>query len=1009
MIPIRLKLEGFLTFRDALEINFEELYDEGIFLVSGPTGSGKTSIFDAISYALYGESPTSGRKNAKELRSHLIPEDGTMEVSYEFYAGDRRYFIRRWQKGIGKTPNQRLIIDGDEENALTKAGEIKNEVTEVLGLSADQFTKIVMLPQGEFQNFLVASSKEKSEILRKLFNTEHYARIRYLIKDKLDAVDSQVKNYETIIDREKGISEKASQAIAPLEILGILSEEHEEAFQTHEKLEAELKLMGKNLENLGLKLDSAEKLNEAFEKKEKLEKTLEEALQDEPKFRQDEEKAAKLNQIRPLADGYLRLLRDRSQLADLEEKKISLEGRLKQETEKLDQATADQEMNPPRREKILELTGRNSKVSEVLEELDHLEQQKKDLSKTSNSVLDLKAKLDRQVASQEEIKELKEKVSEESTLERTLLTRQMERKDQIRENKSELAVLKEYAELQKKLKENREGESKNKDKIETLKAEYQAFETELEQLKDIAEKQGLAQYAHLLQEGAPCPLCGSDHHPTIFHLDSQVEKSQLNAAEKNLSARKEEIISLTNRLEFLEEGFQELWKKIQGVEEEYGREVLLKDPLSLEEAVKKDEQHLLTLGDELKQCRQRSLQHNDRIQSLLKELLGFEGLQEEYDKKKEAESILRSKVQDLEGKVQGQDKEILKKEKKENEDRLNQLKEAILAADTEFQSKKEEVTQLFTSLKSIKEDISGRKDQLLQDEASFKEHLAALALSLEEFLGLEKDLHLEESLKQGAADYFKGIEKTRNELKFLSDTLAGEERKDLAALNEELKEMKTASDKMRADCNQAIRRENSLSTALARVKEAVSALEPLKGELETARRLDNTTGRGTTFENYVLGYYLDGVLMNANTRLRNMTANRFSLVRQAKDSGDRRMIEGLDINVFDTYSNTERDVKTLSGGESFKASLSMALGLSDFIQESKTGIRLDTIFIDEGFGTLDQESLDSAMETILEIQDHGRLVGIISHVEELKERIPTQILVQNNGASGSSVKIRKII
>ena len=147
--------------------------------------------------------------------------------------------------------------------------------------------------------------------------------------------------------------------------------------------------------------------------------------------------------------------------------------------------------------------------------------------------------------------------------------------------------------------------------------------------------------------------------------------------------------------------------------------------------------------------------------------------------------------------------------------------------------------------------------------------------------------------------------------------------------------------------------------------------------------------------------------MNANVRLKAMTNKRFTLIRQAIDTDGKRSIEGLDINVFDTYSNTERDVKTLSGGESFKASLAMALGLSDFIQENKSGIRLDTIFIDEGFGTLDQESLDAAMETILEIQDMGRLVGIISHVEELKERIPTQIVVENKGAEGSFVRIVK--
>ncbi|NLB23380.1 MAG: SMC family ATPase, partial [Clostridium sp.] len=248
MIPIYLKMEGFLTFKNPTLINFEDFVDSGIFLVSGPTGSGKTSIFDAISYALYGKA-TGGGREAKELRSHLIGDDDEFSVEFKFRSGKDEYLINRWQKGqrAGKV---RLVVNDDDENPITKVREINDKIFEVLGLNADQFCKIVMLPQGEFRNFLSSSSKEKSEILRKLFDTDHYAQIREMIRKRLGQILGQVKEAKTLIDSEKTISDAARQAEDPEEILSILKKEWQEKEKESQALKVQLDLLRTKANNL---------------------------------------------------------------------------------------------------------------------------------------------------------------------------------------------------------------------------------------------------------------------------------------------------------------------------------------------------------------------------------------------------------------------------------------------------------------------------------------------------------------------------------------------------------------------------------------------------------------------------------------------------------------------------------------------------------------------------------------------------------------------------------------
>ena len=1007
MVPIRLKAEGFLSFRDPLEINFEELYEDGIFLISGPTGSGKTSLFDAISYALYGESPTTGREKAKDLRSHLIPADGAMEVEYEFLAGGRTYLVRRWQKGDGKVVNQRLVIEGDEENALTKVNDIKDAVGDVLGLTADQFCKIVMLPQGEFQSFLIASSKDKSEILRKLFDTEHYARIRFLIKDKLDSILGKVRNAETVLEQEKRVSDRAGKLIDPQEIQDLIEAEHKESAEEKKHLDTMLDLLRSEHRNQELLMKNGEKLNADLKKREELNRALTEDLKLEDQFKAAEKRADQLNRVRPLSVSYHRLVSDRESLSRLDDRQADYSRDLTEREKALAEAKADFEKNQDRQEEIARLSARITRIDEITTELDRLKGLKKDEEQSLKALQGLSVKLDRSENILAEIGDLRTKVEEGSRLEIHLTNLCNELKDQHREKLAQLKALKDYQDLKKKLEDNNVEQVSCSEDLGMNRKEHDAAKGLYQALKSDFEKQGLAQFTHLISEGEPCPLCGSNHHPTIFRSESAIEQKEVAAAEAEVSAKERRIIQLENKLEHLSEAKEEIEKKLKEFQEEHSSEDLALDPEGLTRSLEELKQETIQKGSELETCQKEGKASLELQEQLNGELKALEGVKTEHDQTKEGLSILRSRISDLVEKTGDQDEGSLKSEKKEAEDAIATGRQQIRRADAAFRNLSEEVTRLKANLTKTLEDIEELNVRIKDQKTSFQASLIKLTLSMEEFLNLEKDLDQEESLRKEARRFFARLEDARTRLKVMEENLAGQAPQDLEALKEQIRELSEKIEDTRQAQEAAIRRENSLHSALTRIRLAVRELEQHKVELETARKLDQTTGRGTTFENYVLGYYLDGVLLNANSRLRNMTAGRFSLVRQAKDSGDRRAIEGLDINVFDAYSNSQRDVKTLSGGESFKASLSMALGLSDFIQETKSGIRLETIFIDEGFGSLDQESLDSAMETILDIQGQGRLVGIISHVEELKERIPAQLIVENNGAAGSTVRIRK--
>lgn len=1006
MIPINLKVQGFLTFKNPIEIDFEVLNEDGIFLISGPTGAGKTSLFDAISFALYGVATTSGRNAAKDLRSHLIGADGDLNVEFTFQAGGHEYTVRRWQKGSGDL-KQRLVKDGGEQEALTKVTEIKNEITDALGLSADQFCKIVMLPQGEFRNFLVASSKEKSDILRKLFDTDHYARIRYLISEKLKGIYARFSQAETIINSEKLVSEQATRSLQPEEITAILAGEQAAACADCEAVREKLKSLRLSLDNLSLRLDAAGKLNKDLDEQAALEGLLGEALALEADFARDLAKADLLNKIRPVTEQDKARLATAANLLRKQSAKEALETALTASRADLEKAALARAQNPARQSRLMAIARETDQTAVLLEALAKLQTAQAEEAKTAARVEALRARIaerDRLTAHREALLITSES---QTAQELALSSRWADLRAQYASLNQALRDMKSYQDKQASLAAKTQAREKTEQALTALKATEVQLGAQAKELKEQFEKQGLAQFAHLVEPGKACPLCGSLDHPAPFTDDPTLSSARLKAAEGALRDTERQRIETASRLEHLSEEIRQLEEQLRAARAELpaqdleadlaGREAQLASVLAEGTAKAGELEALRADKDRLRLDREATEQALGSLQTV----------QAEYDRYNDELTRLRLTVSTLAVQTKGEDRPVLLSRQRALETEKAATEALIQQTEADFTALSQQVTELTTSHRKTGEDVSELTAVLAEQEDLFTQSLASLELSRAEFGDLARDLPNEPALRKGALEFFRNLDGTRARAELMRAKLQGRTKTDLSLLEAQIATGRDEVEATQTQYDGLIRREAQLANALTKIRAAAELHARYSRELEVARKLDGTTGKGTTFENYVLGYYLEGVLANANVRLKNMTNGRFTLVRQAIDQDGRRSIEGLDINVYDTYSNSQRDVKTLSGGESFKASLAMALGLSDFIQENRSGIRLDTIFIDEGFGTLDQESLDSAMETILEIQDLGRLVGIISHVEELKERIPTQLVVENRGAEGSSVRIVK--
>lgn len=896
MKPLNLKMSAFGPYKNEVEINFKKLGTNNIFLITGDTGAGKTTIFDAISYALFNEVSGSNRP-ITSLRSKFATIEDTY-VELEFEHKGKEYKIRRVPEyertkktGEGTTKNIADAYLEYEDKIITGVKNVNDKIIELIGINAKQFKQISMLAQGEFIKILFAESKDRTEIFRKIFETNIYEQISTNLSILSTETKKDVDRLKTIfqtntsnirwIEKPVAIDLIDLKKITKLDIDEILNLIEKEIQTNKEKVKEEEKENEKLKKEIEKLREKIKKIEEQNEKVKKYKQYLEENKELKEKAKEIKEKEANIE----ISQSILQKVMPRQQIVNEKQKELKNNMNKRQVLEKeiKDGEIIEQE----NKNKIIKL----NELKEILEGY-------KNIKEKSKNIEDM-----------------------------FLLITQIE-KDQ----KNKEKYVKQYEEL-------------NNQYIEMDK-QYKEEED-----KFFREQAGII--AQRLEKGKPCPVCGSIEHPNKAIKNDDV------LSEEELKKLEEEKNKLENKRNTIKNETISLNAKI---------EATIK---MIPESNKQD----FNLQDFEKQINETKDKQELEIQNLKE---SFENICLVLTKKKE--NIDKINFDET--------KQIIEKQINEQNNKLleNRVKLKECNALIETQEKSLELAQ--------QEYLNAIKELGFKDEKNYKEKTLK-----------EADI---EKIKQEIEQYKEKVTTIKTRLEDVKKEL---KEKEIVDVTQDIEQLEQSSQKQKEAEKQINNKKASISfnkDTNKKLKETaielIYKMDKMAKIEELAKIANGTANRKTkiTFEQYVQATYFDMVISEANKRLLSMTDNRYLLIRKKKADKISEKI-GLDLNVIDNYNGQERDVKSLSGGESFKAALSLALGLSDVIQSYSGGVLVDTLFIDEGFGTLDAESREQAINTLVNLAGSNKLIGIISHVEELQERIDKKIIVEK-GQDGSNIK-----
>ncbi|MGL5256872.1 MAG: SbcC/MukB-like Walker B domain-containing protein [Proteocatella sp.] len=1033
----KLIISAFGPYAEKQVLDFETyLCDKRMFVISGNTGAGKTTIFDAINFALYG-SASGSERDGKSLRSDFAPPDVDTEIELWFSIRDKEYYVKRCPQyerpklrgeGITKKSAYAEMKYITDNKLITGYNDVSNEIENILGINSAQFKQLVMIPQGEFKKLLNADSREKEIIFRKIFSTETFEKIQKQIVEKANILSSQIgdsqKSKENAVKRfihnddilKEMILAGSLNYAAILERFKLITDND---VNTKTLLDSRLLEINAEIDNLKSDLLKGEENNRKLkylETKKNILQSLNAQKYDFEKKLKFLSKAKKASELKIYEEKYqdiLTLLGKRKEFSlHLEKDTSNLAALLKDaETELQKQKNRENEKAQLVKnfDIILRLKEKASDFTQKQEKLKLISNKLASLSTDFENNQKLYAEAEKEINSLSENLENIHNISlENSKLENDL--------NRYRELYSKINTLINNAVLFENTLNKHQAESLNFKKIEE---EFKTLKSKFEELDDSFKKNQAGILAGSLIEGAACPVCGSIEHPSPAKLDSlsvseiDVKKAKANF-EKIAETREHMLQNLTSlkqnadsiKLNLISPALEELLgiHEFENISDFYEKLTSMKTSTSekgksAKEAFDKNEKIISqkeTILNKKKEAELKLISIKEYDTNLKNDL---ENYKLEY-------SALKENINLITLEFGGNPKGIIELEKEEYETtlKIKSIEDSLILAENKHQKLKTDFDNIsgqkiaaLSEIKNLEEEclISKNTLEAKLSELEFKnfEYYKAYYLEKEQFESLESEINIfNDSLKSAETALKEALENTK-ELSFT----------DLETLSQKLQTKKSEASLLETEIKSIdynIINNRKIIGELETLDKKTSSLE---SDYKTIGFLSNLikgeNSAKTSFERYVLSAYYEDIIAAANIRFSRMSMGRFELSRKQEVS-DARKKSGLDLEVFDNYTGKSRDIKTLSGGESFKASLSMALGLADVVQSYSGGIQLDTMFIDEGFGTLDPESLDKAIECLIELQHDGRVVGIISHVPELKERIDAKLEVSSTN-SGS--------
>ena len=1023
MKPISLTIEAFGPYRDSVTLDFSALQDHSMFLISGPTGAGKTSILDAMVYALYGE-PSGEVRKTDAIRSDFAEPERMTRVDFSFAIGEAQYRVERLPKqlvakkrGTGmREQNASATVyemkDGEWKVIATSAAAIRDTVQRIMGFRKDQFLQVVLLPQGEFRKLLVASTSEREELLHTLFRTELYRKLQEALKAAYDDAKAGIEENltkqaaliqsiphdedtpvltaqhvrELLVNRGPYRDElivKRDEAVAEVEQFNALRKEWAVYNQTQQSLtqaastldlvkarEGERSSLSEKVQFL-TSLTPSYELYKQFSDKQGVLKTLETALSDAKKgveiASQHEAKCTEAHDV--LA----------SQGETIQAKRTTL-AQLRQQSEKFD-----------------ELALLHQELTSLKSNLETQDREKSDaeLQAQHKLVADLEAALG------------------EARKQFQANSKALESIPRIQEQLSQLQRYSELLAQNQKIQNDIEAKDRS---LAAIDESVRNSNLQLERLEHLMAEGRAFELVHLIVDNEPCPVCGSTEHPQLASKpELYPTKEEIEAAravrDEALQKQASEIgqkETLLIRLHELDEDVKDQVSKLTSAIDGFSEDIF--------DSIQQD---LLSQMDRLTALRSDTEQLSKTIATNEDELTGAK---EKLGKLEIGHKALLESLHDLEVQISSVQAKIDALSKILPTTDLDAWRKQIESLETDINAYDEQVEVCKTNLEAAREQLNAKRGRLETLFAQVQEETNNLDVIYEEYTKSLQSISLCEAEFIELLGDYKALDAFRTELHALDEAF----NKAQAVYDAALKVAKaiaeprdTVSDEV---YDAAVERRDTLvgnlaawdketkhiETTLVSLEELDVVMGEARNEVEFLSRLNDLANGGeqgfknVTFERYVLGAILDEVVYAANLRLQKMSRSRYSLERSDYTGGGRGK-QGLDLAVMDAFTGQSRPANTLSGGETFLASMALALGLADVIQSYAGGIHMDTMFIDEGFGTLDPDTLELAMETLVQLQSSGRFIGMISHVPELKTRISAHLEV-TRGDDGSTAK-----
>lgn len=1011
-------MNAFGPYKERVVIDFTQFQQQTLFLVSGPTGAGKTTIFDAIAYALYDDA--SGTSRGKDsFKSQFASDELLCFVELEFEIAGRNYFIKRSPVQIGPGKNGKLKKWSSEVEfhhngtVTTKISEANQEIQELLSLSYEQFKQIVMLPQGEFKKMLESNSADKEKIFRNIFQTDTIKDLQSLLKDKASNLKQGMDQSENTLQQFVGMIPENSNEILReaillydiptiMEELTSLVESYQEKIQVLEKELAALDTLSHNNQrkiDLLVALEILEKEKEILESNAELIEAkrlgLSLAKQAEECFETKQQVERISNEKQAIE---LELTKEQKKLTETVECLL--------ETEKMYHSlqAAYKEL-PNKREALISLKEQEKQLSEKTTKekaIGELEQEndakQKAIKQLKNQVVIGEEQLEKQERTLQEIQQAKTSIMEKQRETSKL------QQDQHKTKRQQEALLMFSGYLTKRAAKQKE--------FHEIESKFKQVESHYQEQRLIYNRNIAGILASELKEEQACSVCGSLHHPSPAKLaQDTVSKEVL----EELEANKNEIGKQFDRISIELQGLSEA---IQSNEKQLGiQSTALQDEQSkIEQRISEETMKQEKLTGELKDL-QKNIAKEEQAEKEKREIARQVSENEakmqqlasavQYNTKRIIE--LKIEIDTLQTKLTQADLSAIQIEISEKIHEITRIEEEYSEAQEKKVRLEKAQTQYQTSTKAYEKQLSTLMERETDVKEVFAQKLSESQLdeSFEKYL-VEKEAKLQ--LIDEIAAFDKKMWTNQTSMLEKKGNLAKEGAdQSIETYQTRNQAIELESTAFKEQLRELIGTEKTVQSILSQIQFNYHAKKGQQEEYLMYKELSEMANGSKetdyiSFERYVLGIYFEEIIEAANTRFTQMTIDRYVLIRnkeKTKGAGPK----GLDLDVFDNYTGMKRSVKTLSGGESFKASLALALGLSDVIQNHSGGVSVDTLFIDEGFGTLDAESLDSAIETLFELNQRGRLVGIISHVEELKTRIPVHIEVTKS-SEGSQAGIK---